>query len=856
MALRVWLPLNGTLDNIGISDVTITNNDVVIDNNGKIGKCYKFNGTSSYLLGNYSPFTNNTQEWSYACWFKPENSHYGCLLSVRTATAATGITVFYYGSQFLIDDGVRWEFTPSTAVKIGEWNHLAVTRKVNSGKKLYLNGELINTIATTGTPTTVSTTNFSIGASQSSATSMSGNFFNGLINDVRIYDHCLSLKEIKEISQGLVLHYKLGGFDGGAGENLVKGSNTNDTSTNKWFGHSAVGGNTSTIEQDETGTYCVKVTRNEVEQSSWDYLSYDNFLRNNIKISTFYTISFDCKPSVDGSISFTGFVNGNATNYMTNSKTTIQGNCIANQWNHMVYQCKTIDSFDDITVGSQVVYFSRSTSLRGINVSVLFKNIKVEEGLTETAWTPNTDELGIDITKITDSSGYGNDGIIVGTIATQQDSPKYGISTSFAASSAINCGRGAMVTDSITVNLWAKYSSYSNLASCTESGGWNFENNSGLTFPVYIANVGYVHIDAANRPPVANYANSWHMFTGVYDRLNKLTKLYIDGELIGTGAVSSPNLIQYHTSNVIWLNAEATGSNETGSYGNAKSFSDFRIYATALSAEDILDLYHTSANVDNLGGLHGFEFIDNTNNRIMEANGTIATKNWNNSTLLKNYQQTNCQVTLTDDGLRIYRPPNIIHDSSTMHNMWGGMRINNTRDGDHPVYGNGDNPIGLEKGHTYIIAFHVKGKSSNATNNYGWSNQMGWGGGGLGPTPTDVSYDLLPSNFNGEKECWYKWTINDDIVKTCTTSYSYAVAGNQYMSYADFAFGWQYQDTGALGSDVYITNLRLYDITDLDMSNIQKNGVINFTQLDELTQTDKASITFYKELQATGFIEK
>ena len=40
------------------------------------------------------------------------------------------------------------------------------------------------------------------------------------------------------------------------------------------------------------------------------------------------------------------------------------------------------------------------------------------------------------------------------------------------------------------------------------------------------------------------------------------------------------------------------------------------------------------------------------------------------------------------------------------------------------------------------------------------------------------------------------------------------------------------------------------------MSNIQKNGIINFTQLDELTQTDKASITFYKELQATGFIEK
>lgn len=35
--------------------------------------------------------------------------------------------------------------------------------------------------------------------------------------------------------------------------------------------------------------------------------------------------------------------------------------------------------------------------------------------------------------------------------------------------------------------------------------------------------------------------------------------------------------------------------------------SDFRIYATALSTDDVLELYNTPANIDNLNNLHAFE---------------------------------------------------------------------------------------------------------------------------------------------------------------------------------------------------------------------------------------------------------
>lgn len=47
------------------------------------------------------------------------------------------------------------------------------------------------------------------------------------------------------------------------------------------------------------------------------------------------------------------------------------------------------------------------------------------------------------------------------------------------------------------------------------------------------------------------------------------------------------------------------------------------------------------------------------------------------------------------------------------------MRLANTSDGNKHIYNNNDNPMGLQKGRTYIIIFKVKGKTSNAISNFG-----------------------------------------------------------------------------------------------------------------------------------------
>ena len=65
MALQIWLPLNGNLDNNGLSNITVTNYGATVDDNGKIGKCYSFDGTDDYAS---IPFNNFGNNFSISLW--------------------------------------------------------------------------------------------------------------------------------------------------------------------------------------------------------------------------------------------------------------------------------------------------------------------------------------------------------------------------------------------------------------------------------------------------------------------------------------------------------------------------------------------------------------------------------------------------------------------------------------------------------------------------------------------------------------------------------------------------------------------------------------------------------------------
>ena len=139
MSLRVWLPLNGTLDNQGLDDVVVTNNGATIDNSGKIGKCYNFDGSNDYIS---FPYSFPSEDWSYSIWFYTTSTNTQTLGCCRNGVGF-GFSIFLISNKVRIDgiignDNQQW--TTIYTYPTDTWTNLIVTSK-NGLIKYYINGE-------------------------------------------------------------------------------------------------------------------------------------------------------------------------------------------------------------------------------------------------------------------------------------------------------------------------------------------------------------------------------------------------------------------------------------------------------------------------------------------------------------------------------------------------------------------------------------------------------------------------------------------------------------------------------------------------------------------------------------------
>ena len=591
MALRVWLPLNGTLENKGISDVTVTSNGATVNNNGKIGKCYSFNGSSNYLYTTYN-FYNLT--YSISAWIYTTSSSVTQTIICDRTAVGSGFSTFLIGGKLRIDAGgnsLQWE--TNYTYPVNTWFHLTITYD-GTNVCYYINGEFKETKAQVINSSYWGSVT-SIGASQQNGSGY-GNYLNGHLNDIRIYNHCLSAKEVKEISQGLVLHYRLDGWSGGAGENLLANSMPLN-SLNGWS-HAGTNWSNSIVDCDITSSgKCVRCTYTGTTQVSGG-IHHPPIDWNSMEDGEVYTLSAYIRASKSCTITF-------KNEMMSSASSGTFTPTITQSWQRYEVSGPINKA---ATYHSNIMYVVTSEAEQNMWIEACM--MKLEKGSTSTSWTLTPSEFGVDTTKITDSSGYGNDGTITGTLSTESDYNRYEISSKFNDSRITTTANLTIHINDSTATLaaWVNLNSYHASERCMII----YSNGLYLT----VTNSGKVSIYAYGKSPAGYHdstntipLNTWTHLAVVWTASSAL--IYINGVLDKTiscsGAFTGLGDYRY----------QSIGQELNGNRSVTGNISDARIYSTALSADDILDLYHTSANIDNLGNLHGFEFCESNNTSTM-----------------------------------------------------------------------------------------------------------------------------------------------------------------------------------------------------------------------------------------------
>lgn len=192
MSLQYQWLLNGTLyDNFNELKFNKVN-EPLINNDGKLGKCYYLNNNSYlYIQDKKIKDIVNTNNFSICFWIK-----------INEITDNTPF--FNYGNKLfisLIKDGKKLKVNNKDIqcnIKENNWIHVTYLHNKNN-EEIYINGKLLTKIKSTNL-TLQDNDIFYIGYTNN-------HFSNSSFNDLRLFNYNLTKKEIKLISQCKINHY-------------------------------------------------------------------------------------------------------------------------------------------------------------------------------------------------------------------------------------------------------------------------------------------------------------------------------------------------------------------------------------------------------------------------------------------------------------------------------------------------------------------------------------------------------------------------------------------------------------------------------------------------------------------------
>ena len=570
MPLRIWLPLNNSFENRGIDGAPVTTGGV-FETPGKLSEyCWRSSARISV------PYTyGSTERLSVCMWVKPNSAR--AWTSVfgwgNTSTrqnrievnADAGTTYYFFGSNdCLVNSNLIVAETFTNAV----WHHFAMVAD-GTNVRFYLDGALSKTLPQ---------------RSQVSATFDGNNTFyfggyndtfNGYYNDVRVYDHALSQKEVAELAKGMMLHIPM------------------------YAGYTGVGTN-----------LCAEWREMQAKSLSQYYtvlLSDNNFF--GLKVGDTYTYRLKITaPAEKG-------VRARVQYYTDDSTRTgpTSGITVAAGTTGYSYLTDTITEAKRAYTRMELLITSADTSVTTTNTAYVGE-VKLELGSTPTPWSSSTDADYA----IKDCSGYQASVSTSGSaVVATGNGPRYNSEVVLGETSYVQYPVPSGISQ-CTIAFWVKrasgggYSTVDCKKNHPDGGMWLAVNTEHSKLWAYWGGT-------YNRVSGSLTANTWYHVAFTFNA--GVTQWYLNGIAVGSA-------VDFSARGTTWPSGTRTiGNSYTGSTWDTKfngSFSDWRFYTTVLTAAQIKELYDAPISVANTGACLAEQFTEGATGISFAKTGVIS----------------------------------------------------------------------------------------------------------------------------------------------------------------------------------------------------------------------------------------
>ena len=585
MSLIHWWPLNGNTNDLGLVTSTVTTPGATVNSSGLIGQCYTTTNASRGIYATFSALTAK-HPVSITGWYNITTSSTYNPIFAYGDSASSGLCI--RGPRLERGDGSKNYDTPiGLNVTANKWQHIAV---VYDGTNIivYQNGAFVTSLEA---PTSgIGSNNGKIRIGSFWATDSS----TVLANDFRIYDHALSAKEVKEISNGLILHYN---FEDEYLESTVNLGNTSANYSNMNYGttYAAIGwgGDAGTVVFYNDGgynNYPYKVYHKTATGSGGIYYKTANDIT--IEAGKTYTMSVYIKASVNinNASAYSFNINRGSDNNYINYGTSFN---ITTEWQRFT-KTFTATSAQAGSYGEMSIIYDDTVT----DYYIYYSGFQIEEKDHATPYVSGSRNN----VYVTDNSGYGYNGTIpvqaVDAFSIYKNTTAIGNGNHYANfdGATTKFKVTSPTAEAKTLSAWIK----GNIATATAQVVIaDYKSNLGISFYNTGAKLIVATTSAKNAYTVANYNSSgWNHIVVVKD-----TACYINGQaLVSTGTT------EYSTHST---DEFCVGCRNTTGYTNYFSgqIADIKLFAKAFTADEVLGEYNRKAAMDKAGNFYTGTFI-------------------------------------------------------------------------------------------------------------------------------------------------------------------------------------------------------------------------------------------------------